>query len=105
MILDFIKIVPRKWKESNESDDQSHQSEESDVEVICPNLMEPVFLPKTIQLQNNLGVMKLRSYPCVLRMHKFKESSDPHQFFYSELLLYRHWRKEEELLQMSTILP
>ena len=45
--------------------------------------------------------MKLRSFPLVLRMHKFKESKNPHEFFYSELLLYKHWRSEDELREDS----
>ena len=28
-------LAPRKWKESNESDDQSHEIEESDVGTLC----------------------------------------------------------------------
>ena len=89
----------KNWKESNEEGD----IEFGQVEVICPHLKKqteekkPALLPRTIDLQNGLGVMRLRSFPYVLRMHKFKENDDPHQFFYSELLLYKHWRSEDEL--------
>ena len=41
--------------------------------------------------------MRLRTFPAVLRMHRFKEEKDAHEFFFSELLLYKHWRSEDEL--------
>ena len=41
--------------------------------------------------------MRLRMFPAVLRMHRFKEEKDAHEFFFSELLLYKHWRSEDEL--------
>lgn len=92
----------KNWKKSNEVDD----TQCGPIEVICPHLKEqrkkePVFLPKTIELEKGLGVMRLRTLPFVLRMHKFKENEDPHQFFYSELVLYRHWRNEDELKEDS----
>ena len=50
-----------------------------------------VELPNHIKLLNNLGMMKLRTFPSVLREHKYKQDSQPHEYFYSELLLYRPW--------------
>ena len=41
--------------------------------------------------------MRLRGIPKVLRHHKFRPDADPHEFFYSQLLLFRPWRSEEEL--------
>ena len=54
-------------------------------------------MPRYIKLDSKLGNMKLRNHPSILRMHKFREDKDPHEFFYSELLLYRPWRSENEL--------
>ena len=54
-------------------------------------------LPTYIKLNNDLGYMKLRKIPSVLRIHKLKEDKDPHEFFYSYLLLYRPWQTENEL--------
>ena len=54
-------------------------------------------LPSRIKLCYNLGYMRLRKIRAVLRLHKFKEDTDPHEFFFSELFLYRPWRSEEEL--------
>ena len=55
-------------------------------------------LPSSIELQENLGYMKLRGYPSVLRLHKMREDLDRHEFMYSNLVLYYPWRKEEEEL-------
>ncbi len=55
-------------------------------------------LPLHIKLAGGkLGYMKLRTFPKVLRIHKFKLNTTPHDFFYSELLLYRPWHTETEL--------
>ena len=97
-MLFLILIAPKTEKKSS-------IDEEGPVEIVCPDLDSKPgpkkFLLKTITLQNDLGVMKLRSFPLVLRMHKFKESKNPHEFFYSELLLYKHWRSEDELREDS----
>ena len=55
-------------------------------------------LPKYIKLADtSLGYMKLRGHPAVLRFHKFSSDTNPHEYLFSELLLYHHWRHEEEL--------
>ena len=41
--------------------------------------------------------MKTRNYRSVLRWHKYREDKNPHEFVYSQLLLYRPWRSENEL--------
>ena len=41
--------------------------------------------------------MRLRKVPAVLRIHKLREDKDPHEYFYSQLLLYRPWQTEDEL--------
>ena len=56
------------------------------------------FLPMHIKLSTrSAGYMRLRSFPSVLRIHKHKFSIAPHEFFYSELMLYMPWRKESFL--------
>ena len=44
--------------------------------------------------------MKLRK-PVVVRLHKFKKDSEPHEFYFSELELYHIFdsQKEEDLCQ------
>ena len=53
-------------------------------------------MPQYIILDNG-KMMRLRTYEAVLRRHKFKEGKDPHEFFYSELLLFKPWISEDEL--------
>ena len=45
--------------------------------------------------------MKLREKPLVLRIHKYNKTNNPHEFFYSELLLYKPWRNEETDLHLK----
>ena len=54
-------------------------------------------LPNLIKLKNKLGIMRLRNIPAVIRIHKLKEDKNPHEFWYSQLLLYYPWEKESEL--------
>ena len=55
------------------------------------------YLPQYIKLRKNLGYMKLRNDPSVLRYHKAREDKNPHEYAYSQLMLYRPWMKEKEL--------
>ena len=61
------------------------------------NVNDRTPLPSQIKLSNNMGYMRLRRIRSVLRMHKFIEEDDPHEFYFSKLFLYRHWRSEDEL--------
>ena len=54
-----------------------------------------IFLPNYIQLQDGLGFMRLRAFPQVLRIHNSKKK-EGHEKHYSELLLFAHWRNENE---------
>ena len=38
--------------------------------------------------------MTLRIKPLVIRIHKFKEQHESHEYYYSEMLLYLPWRQE-----------
>ena len=49
-----------------------------------------------IKLTNNLGYMRLRRFPSVLRMHKYGRD-DAENELYSEVLFYRPFRREEDL--------
>ncbi len=69
------------------------------MKVVSWDLDKEVLLPTHIKFtKKTLGCMKLRSFPAILRFHKFKETQDCHEFYYSELLLFKPWRKEEEEL-------
>ena len=53
-------------------------------------------LPKWIKLSDNLGYMRLRKYRSILRLHKLREDKNPHEYYYSQLLLFSPWTKEKE---------
>ena len=53
------------------------------------------FLPNYIRLEDDLGYMRLRAFPQVLRIHNSKKK-EGHEKHYSELLLFAHWRNETE---------
>ena len=55
-------------------------------------------LPKGsyIKLANNMGYMRLRNIPSVLRMHNYSKE-DAQKEMYSEILFYRPFRTEQEL--------
>ena len=50
--------------------------------------LQDTFLPKYIQLNVGLGLMRLRSYPTVLRIHDSRKKDQDHEKFYSELLFF-----------------
>ena len=52
-------------------------------------------LPEYYKLHEDLGYMKVRSNPSVFREFSFSEKNNAHEYYYSKLLLYWHWRKEE----------
>ena len=54
---------------------------------------EKEFLPKYISLGGDLGKMRLRAFPAVLRIHSSKKKVG-HEKEYAELLLFLSWRDE-----------
>ena len=42
--------------------------------------------------------MKKRKFPAVLRFHKFKIDTHPQEYFFSEALLYRPFKNEQDIL-------
>ena len=43
-------------------------------------------------------LMKRRRFPAVLRFHKFKIDTHPKEYFFSEALLYKPFKKEQDIL-------
>ena len=78
-------------------------SDKSDQTIISWNSVLETPLPNYIDLNKKLGFMKVRSSPAVLREFQFKEGNNAHEFYYSRLLLYWPWRKEEEDLHLDSI--
>ena len=76
---------------------EGSHGEDSNQIIKSWNSQYETHLPTHICLGKNLGYMRLRGVPAVLRLHKFREDKDPHEYFFSELLLYRPWRNEAEL--------
>ena len=64
--------------------------------IVTDDEENPVPLLDFIELQNG-KFMKLRKFDAVIRRHKFSAKKDPHEYFYSELLLFWPWRNESEL--------
>ena len=90
----------KKYEQEDADDEDSgdeYLGRSNPPQIISGNLEhEENKLPKSILLAHNLGHMKLRNIPAVLRIHKLQEDD----FFYSELLLYWPWRDEsKELFQ------
>ena len=58
-------------------------------------------LPKYIKLKytfpGEAPYMRKRNYPAVLRFHKFKQDTNPLEYFFSEALLYKPFLSEKEL--------
>ena len=60
-----------------------------------------VYLPKFISC--NSIYFKLRNYPLILRIHKYDQMKNPHEYAYSELCLFRPWRDENELEENNLV--
>ena len=89
----WYEPIPKHFKKQKNNIRSQH-------EVICPHLKQRQYLPFLIHLKDSsLGSMKLRQFEAVLKFHKFRVDEEPHEFFYSELVLYKHWRSENELRQ------
>ena len=82
-------VVANNISESKKFDNGGCSTDLSDQRIFNTELC----LPKHIMLKENLGFMRLRTFPQVLRYHTSKRK-EGHEEQYSELLLFCHWRKE-----------
>jgi hypothetical protein len=57
---------------------------------------------KVIELLDGSGKMKKTNSPGVLRYPKKSKAKEPDSFYYGQILLYKAWRKEEELLTVPS---
>ena len=55
--------------------------------------------PNIIVLKNELGEMRKRSQPCVIRFHKVSKLKSPEEHYLRLLQLYMPWSNENELKQ------
>ena len=106
-LAQFIKRSTRGTLKLKDSDMiQTLQSPEIDQDIeddfiIALDPLKRLSIPKCFKLtselpEDNVETMKLRK-PLVLRYHKFKQSSEPHDFYYSEQLLYYPHTCNEDL--------
>ena len=51
-----------------------------------------------ITLTNGIGRMKKRTKPQIVRYHSFSKVKEPEKFHHSLFMLFKPWRKEEDLL-------
>ena len=93
-IICYDMMAASKRKEEEEED---FLTQNNDMKIVSWNPAFEMPMLNVIKLDKKMGFMKLRGTPKVLRQHKFREENNPHEFFFSQLLLYRPWRKEEEL--------
>ena len=67
--------------------------------VPVSNINDVKLTPNIIVLKNELGEMRKRSRPCVIRFHKISKLKSPEEHYLRLLQLYMPWRNENELKQ------
>ena len=87
----------RSKKVSPHEDVEEDKGQSETQHIVTWNPQQEAQLPNLIRLSQGNISMRLRVDRAILRMHKFREEKDPHEYAYSELLLYRPWRNEDEL--------
>ncbi len=97
------RSVPKKYNfEKDLKGKVSKQMEANGDYIFCAdNTKKLLNLPNYIPLQNNKNPgdfqwMKRRT-PKVLRYHKFKQKTEAHQYYYSEMQLFLPFSKEEDM--------
>ena len=55
-----------------------------------------------IKLNNGLGYMRKRKKPSILRVKKFKITTEPERYYHGKIILYYPWKNEDELLEGFT---
>ena len=76
---------------TDESEDiESYTVPVSDFVYVPPN-------PNIVVLKNNLGEMRKRKRPCVIRFHNMSILKSPEEYYLRILQLYLPWRDENDL--------
>ena len=101
-----VRISDSEDKEVNVVDLNAHECPESnDINenfIICSQPALRTQLPYLIELQGDplpgeSKHLRLRKKPLVLRFHKFKRTTNPHEFYFSEMELYKPFRNSSDL--------
>ena len=122
-MYDSVSSVPKnvKWRHGCSFGDKGQATETEDIEhhinrhkdfhkilIVPENKCDmsveeysSLLLPKYISLSDPKPgepcYLRLRSFPLVVRLHKFNRTKERHEYLYSEVLQYRAFRSEEEL--------
>ena len=91
-------------KKFQENGSSKERSQRKDMTIVSYDPDEEKPLPLYIKLDNDLGYMRLRERGgrAILRRKKLIEEKCPHEFYYSQLMLYRPWRNEERDLHRDS---
>ena len=102
---DMMDKADGKKKKYQKDGSTAERSKRRDMNIVSYNPEEEKPLPLNIKLDNDLGYMRLRERggQSVLRRHKLKEDKSPHEYYYSQLVLFWPWRKEEEELRRDNL--
>ena len=92
MSYTYIAKTPKKCVFETSDDEVGISTLRSYQKIISSEIC----LPNYIALQDDLGFMRLRGYPFVLRIHDSKKKEDDYEQEYSELLLFSAWIDEIE---------
>ena len=92
MSYTYIAKTPKKCVFETSDDEVGISTLRSYQKIISSEIC----LPNYIALKDELGFMRLRGYPFVLRIHDSKKKEDEQEQEYSELLLFSAWIDEFE---------
>jgi hypothetical protein len=70
---------------------------EADTEHDMASEVETDLLATAITLKKDLGKMRKRKSPCIIRYHYISKDNDAEQYYHRLLLMYMSWRDENEL--------
>ena len=97
-LADFCTCYVRR----QESDCESINDDGTDTNINqyenCDDFFDIMLLPKKLQLKENNGIVYRRNRQCILRWPGFNLHKDPEKYFRSRLMLFTHWRIENNLL-------
>ena len=96
--LPLIEFVSAYKYSSSLVKEKVQSSADDDETCLEDEVKKEVKHPKQLVLRNDLGYMRLRKTPAIVRTHNVKQGKDSELYHYKLLLLYVPWRKEDELL-------
>ena len=102
---DMMTKAAGKKREYEEDGSSKERSKRVDMKLVSYDSNKEKPLPLYIKLGDDLGYMRLRDKGgrSVLRRYKIREDKSPHEYYYSQLLLFYPWKKEEEELHRESL--